>query len=96
MAQSINSGTQSEIINLAITDSGWTVLPALIKKPNNLLIRLREAGDILVSLDDSGTTYLTIPEGLSLTYDWNTGRTDNFIWLKGSVSGTAEIVVTYE
>lgn len=96
MSQSINVGFASEIVNLAVTDSSWTAIGPFSQQPNNMLLRLREDGDLYVSLDNAGTTYLTIPSGQSLTYDWNTGRKGNFLWLKGSIAGTAEIVITYE
>jgi hypothetical protein len=95
MATAINSGYKAEIINLAVTSGGWTAL-TLPYRPNNLLLRLREVGDLKISLDASGTTYLTIKDGTSATLDWNPGRPDNVLWLQGSVSGTAEIFATYE
>ena len=95
MAQSVNAGFSSEIVNLAILAASYTAL-TLTKRPNNLLIRMRGAGDVLVSLDNAGATYFTIPNGTSLTYDWNAGRETNILFLKGSVNGTAEIIVTYE
>jgi len=95
MAQAVNAGFSSEIVNLAVTSGGWTAL-SLPSRPNNMLIRLRESGDLMVSLDAAGATFLTIPDGNSLTYDWNAGKTDNIIYLKGTVSGNAEIIVTYE
>jgi len=95
MATATNSGFSSEIINIAVTSGGWTAL-VLTKSPNNMLIRLREIGDLQVSLDSAGTTYFTIPDGTSLTYDWNAGKQGNILYLKGSVSGNAEVIVTYE
>jgi len=95
MAQAVNAGFTSEIVNLAVTTVAWTPL-TLTSRPNNLLIRLRESGDLKVSLDSAGVTFFTIPDGTSLTYDWNAGRLVNIVYLQSSVNGTAEIVVTYE
>lgn len=96
MAQAINAGYRSEIFNLAIDSSTWT--PVNVSEiPNNICIRLREAGDIKVSLVSAGTTYFTIPNGTSLTYDWNAGKKDAIVYLQSSIaSGTAEIIATYE
>jgi hypothetical protein len=95
MSQAVNAGFSSEIINLAVGTGTWNALTLTIR-PNNLLIRLREAGDLKISLDPLGATYFTIPDGTSLTYDWNAGKETDILYLQGSVSGTAEIIATYE
>lgn len=95
MAQAVNAGFSSEIVNLSVTDTGWTAL-TLTKAPNNLLLRFRTTGDLYVSLDAAGATYFTIKDGLSLTYDWSAGKITNILYLKGSVAGTVEAIVTYE
>jgi hypothetical protein len=96
MAQAINAGYRSEILNEAIDNTTWTPV-SFSFNPNNICIRLREAGDIKVSLDSLGTTFFTIPNGTSLTYDWNAGRSVDVIYLQASiVAGTAEIIATFE
>lgn len=95
MAQAVNAGYKTEIVNLAVNNATYTAL-TLSERPNNLLIRFRDAGDLYVSLDSVGTNYFTIKDTFSLTYDWNAGRATDILFLKGSINGTAEIIVTYE
>ena len=96
MATAINSGYKAEILNEAVDNTNWTPV-TLSLRPNNILVKLREAGDILVSLDSLGATYITVPDGTSVTLDWNAGRVGDIIYLKASIAvGTAEMFVTYE
>lgn len=96
MAQTINAGYKSEILNEAVDNTTWTPV-SFSGNPNNICIRLRESGDLKVSLDSGGATYFTIPDGTSLTYDWNAGHSADVIYLQASiVAGTAEIIATFE
>jgi hypothetical protein len=95
MATATNSGYKAEILNVAVGTGTWTPV-TLTLRPNNILVKLRESGSIKVSLDAAGATYVTVPDGTSMTLDWNAGRSGDIIYLEASVSGTAEIFVTYE
>jgi hypothetical protein len=100
MATPTNSGYRTQIKNLTVNSTSWTTFD-LTEIPNNLCLRLREAGDLKVALNDAigplQPEYFTIPSGTALTYDWNAGKKTNIIYLKASIaSGTAEIIATYE
>lgn len=95
MATPINSGYSSEILNVAISGSGYVPV-SFSKIPNNVLISSRAGLPFYVSLDPAGATYFTVPVGQSLTYDWNMGRATLALYLKGAGSDTAEIIATYE
>jgi len=96
MAQSINSGTEIEILNVALNTS-TDVQVILTKKPNNILIRNRVAtDDLYVRIADNASEYFTIPEGQSLTIDVG-AKVFSPIWLRAE-TGTpdAEILVSYD
>lgn len=95
MATAVNSGYGSEIINVAVGTGAWTAI-TFTRIPNNVLISSRAGKAMKVSLDPSGATYLTIPEGNSLTYDWNIGTLTGSLYIQGTVSDTAEIIATSE
>jgi hypothetical protein len=95
MATAINSGFRTEIVNLAVDDTAWTPL-TFTDKTNNLLVRMREtSGELKISLDATGATYFTIPQGQSITIDWYAGK-ETPIYIQATVaSATAEIFATF-
>lgn len=95
MAQATNVGYSSEILNTAVDGSTWTAI-SFSKIPNNMLIHSRAGTALKVSLVANGATYITIPAGQSMTYDWNPGKAQNVIYIQGAGADTAEIVATYE
>lgn len=95
MAQSINTGTEYEILNVVVNDTTDTkvVFP---KKFNNLCIRNRNTDDIYIRKTDGATEYFTIPEGMALTLDMQAKSIDVLYLRSETGTPTVEILVTYE
>jgi len=94
MAQTINMGSNVEIVNYVLSDSADTAIE-LTNKTNNILIRNRNDGEIYYRTSNGASNYFTIPSGQSLTVELG-AREQTAGYLRAGTSGhVAEILSQY-
>lgn len=94
MATSVNAGNGTEILNGPIDNSGFQPY-SFQKIPNNLLISVRDGSEFYIATELDSGQYFTVHQGQTLTWDCNFGKAENVIYIKGSTSTVAEVIVTY-
>jgi hypothetical protein len=94
MAQTVNYGSNLEIVNLTLDDTTDTEI-LLTNKTNNILIRNRNDGDLYYRIEDGAATYLTVPTNQSLTIELG-ARSNSAGFLRAASAGhIAEILSMY-